>query len=125
MAAWNRPVARCADRSGREAPAVLAGTGRPSALPGVPLGPLARRVSFSGRSVTFAIAGPRRAGGGGRGGAVLGDGNPVGAGVSEALEAAPREADKEDIRVYLGLSPGERQPAADYRCVRPFTTPVT
>jgi hypothetical protein len=125
VAAWNRPVAWCADWADRGARTALPGAGLSSALHGAPLGPLVRRVWFPGHSVTFAIAGPCRAGRAGRNNAVRAGGNPVGAGVAEASETLTSEADKGNILGHSGLRPNGRPLVADYRSVRAFPTPVT
>jgi hypothetical protein len=98
------------------------GSGWPSARRSAPLGPLARRVGYSGRSVAFGIAGQGRAGwnGAGRGGV-----NPVDAGVAEVPETVVNELDKRNVIGHSGRWPDERSHAIDYRYVRAFPTLVT
>jgi hypothetical protein len=98
------------------------GSGWPSARRSDPLGPLGRRVGYSGRSVAFGTAGPGRAAWNkaGQGGV-----NPVDAGVPEAPETVTSELDKGNINGHSGRWPDKRSHAIDYRYVRAFTTPVT
>jgi hypothetical protein len=112
VAASTRAIPRC-----REARA--SGSGWPPALRSAPLGLLARRVPYSGRSVAFGIAGLGRAGrnGVGRGGV-----DPVGTGVAEVPGAVIDDLDKGNILGHSGLWSDGRSHAMDYRYVRAFPT---